>query len=89
MSRGSFCAGMSGVMLPVPARPPMASPASLQDARLGEHARNLGLLLEAAHVAGDRELALIFQRAMFDVVKLRRARRFGMDTNNEGASLGG
>lgn len=67
----------------------MPSPVSLNDARLGEHAKNLGLLLEAAHTGGDRELALIFQRAMFDVVKLRQARRFGMDTKTEGANLGG
>jgi hypothetical protein len=37
-------------------------------------------LLESAYGAGDRDLALICQQAMFDVVKLRRARRFGMDT---------
>jgi hypothetical protein len=53
---------------------------SLPDAQLRDHAANFGRLLEAAYVAGDRELALIFQRAMFDVVKLRQARRFGSDT---------
>jgi hypothetical protein len=47
---------------------------------LRDHAAHFGRLLEAAYGAGDRDLALICQQAMFSVVKLRRARRFGVDT---------
>jgi hypothetical protein len=72
--------------------PPGAAPAtlspshSLSDSLLRDHAANFGRLLDAAYVSGDRDLALIFQRAMFDVVKLRQARRFGVDTQNRGSA---
>ena len=65
---------------PPPPRPPLPSGAEFADTLLRDHAAHFGRLLESAYGAGDRDLALICQQAMFDVVKLRRARRFGMDT---------
>ena len=64
-------------------------PASLMDRQLAEQAANAGRMLEAAYSVADRELALIWQRTMFDIVKLRRARRFGLGTENEGECFGG
>lgn len=78
---GHFIAGMSGVQIPVPSMPPITQD-QIKDARLGAAAEQAGEMLEDAYRAGDRELALIFQRAMFDVVKLRQARRFGTDTQH-------
>jgi hypothetical protein len=77
--------------LPPPAlvRPVTVSVADAADARLGESASHAGRMLELAYQCGDRDLALIWQRTMFDIVKLRQARRFGMDTKTEGANLGG
>lgn len=53
--------------------------AQASDARLAEQAAHAGSMLEAAYKAGDRELALIWQTAMFAIVNLRRSRRFGSD----------
>lgn len=75
---------MKGVVYRMPLandRPP-ATFEEAKDARLGAAAEQAGKMLEAAYQSGDRELALIFQRAMFDVVKLRQARRFGTDTQH-------
>ena len=75
---------MSGLvyrMPPAHQRPPVSLD-QVKDARLGAAAEQAGKMLEAAYQSGDRELALIFQRAMFDVVKLRQARRFGTDTQH-------
>lgn len=69
---------------PPPPRPPIASGFGVDDTLLRDHAANFGRLLEFAYGAGDRDLALICQQAMFSVVKLRRARRFGMDTPTGG-----
>jgi len=89
VSAATFRAEASGALLPVPPRPPVGPVGSLQDAALREHAERLGRLLEAAYQVGDRDLALIWQRAMFDVVGLRRARRFGLDTSASGERFGG
>lgn len=56
--------------------------ASASDAALAEQAAHAGRMLEAAYKAGDRELALIWQAAMYAMVNLRRARRFGLDTES-------
>lgn len=63
--------------------------ASVMDSALAEQAAHAGRMLEIAYKNGDREAALIWQRAMFDLVKLRRVRRFGTDTQGKGANLGG
>ena len=84
--------------LPLPAPPPspdfvMHHPAKAMqmhaDARLGEAALHAGRMLELAYQAGDRDLAVIWKDTMYAVVKLRHARRFGLDTTTEGANLGG
>lgn len=59
------------------------------DAGLAEQAEHAGRMLEAAYKAGDRELALIWQTAMFAIVNLRRSRRFGSDIQGRGDSCGG
>lgn len=63
--------------------------AQASDARLAEQAAHAGSMLEAAYKAGDRELALIWQAAMFAIVNLRRSRRFGSDIQGGGDSCGG
>lgn len=45
------------------------------DATLAGQAAHCGRMLELAMKAGDRELALVWQAAVYGVVKLRRARR--------------
>lgn len=52
----------------------------LGDAALAAQAAHCGRMLELAMVAGDRDLALVWQAAMFGVVKLRRARLHGAGT---------
>ena len=76
---------------PAPVRPPVAAAdlAAAADARLAEQAAHAGRMLEAAHKAGDRELALIWQAAMYAIVGLRRSRRFGSDIQGGGDSCGG
>lgn len=64
--------------------PPLAG-----DAALAEQAAHAGRMLEAAYKAGDRELALIWQAAMYAIVNLRRSRRFASDTTSGGANLVG
>jgi hypothetical protein len=59
------------------------------DAALAEHAERCGGLLVLAMANEDRELALIWQAAMFGVVQLRRSRRFGLDTPSGEVSHGG
>lgn len=59
------------------------------DAALAEQAAHAGRMLEAAYKGGDRELALIWQQAMYAIVNLRRSRRLGADTHTGGANLGG
>lgn len=59
------------------------------DATLAGQAGHAGRMLELAYAGGDRELALIWQQAMFSIVKLRKARRFGLDTHSAGGCLGG
>lgn len=63
--------------------------ASASDAALAEQAAHAGRMLEAAYKAGDRELALIWQSAMYAMVSLRRARRFGSDTASDGGRIVG
>lgn len=70
-----------GNRLPVPSCPPCEAPSSVMDGALAEQAAHAGRMLEIAYRNGDREAALIWQRAMFDLVKLRRVRRFGSDTH--------
>lgn len=71
-------------------RPPVLAPSSVPgDARLAEQAAHAGRMLEAAYKGGDRELALIWQQAMYAIVSLRRLRRLGADTHTGGANLGG
>ena len=53
--------------------------ARFADAALAEQAAHAGRMLEAAYKAGDRDLALIWQQAMFAIVNLRCSRRFGSD----------
>ena len=53
------------------------------DASMAEQSAYAGKMLESCYTFGDRDLALIWQRAMFDIVKLRRARRFGSDIQRE------
>ena len=76
---------------PTPVRPPVsaADVAAVADARLAEQAAHAGRMLEAALKAGDRELALVWQQAMYAIVNLRRARRFASDTASGGANLVG
>lgn len=50
------------------------------DAALAEQAAHCGRMLEAAYTSGDRALALVWQQAMYGIVKLRQARRFILDT---------
>lgn len=74
----------------VSTRPPVLAPSSVPvDARLAEQAAHAGRMLEAAYQGGDRELALIWQQAMYAIVNLRRSRRLGADTHTGGANLGG
>ena len=71
-------------------RPPVLAPVGTpDDARLAEQASHAGRMLEAAYKAGDRDLALIWQQAMFAIVNLRRARRFGPDIQTGGEVRGG
>lgn len=71
-------------------RPPVLAPSLAPgDARLAEQAAHAGRMLEAAYQGGDRELALIWQQAMYAIVNLRRLRRFCSDTHTGGANLGG
>jgi hypothetical protein len=68
----------------------VARPASYAaDAALAEHAERCGDLLVLAMANKDRELALIWQAAMVDIVQLRRSRRFGLDTPSGEVSHGG
>ena len=64
--------------------PSSRRPGVCEDAALAEQAAHAGRMLEVAHRSGDRELALIWQRAMLDMVRLRRARRYGWDTQDRG-----
>lgn len=59
------------------------------DGVLAEQAAHAGRMLEAAYKAGDRELALIWQSAMYAMVSLRRARRFGSDIASDGGRIVG
>lgn len=54
----------------------------LSDAALAEQASHCGRMLEMAMGAGDRDLALVWQAAMFGVAKLRR-RRSSTDTQHK------
>jgi hypothetical protein len=60
--------------------PPPAVDGDDVDSFVAQQASEAARLLEHAYRAGDRDLALIWQRAMYDVVNLRRLRRFGPDT---------
>ena len=71
-----------GNRLPVPPRPPCDAPSSVMDQALAEQAAHAGRMLEIAYKNGDREAALIWQAAMYALVKLRHARRFGVDTQS-------
>lgn len=76
---------------PAPLRPRFSS-ADRQvwaDRALAEQAAHAGRMLEAALQGGDRELALIWQAAMYAIVGLRRSRRLGSDIHSEGESLVG
>lgn len=76
---------------PAPPRPKVtvADFAQASDLVLAEQAAHAGRMLEVAFSRGDRELALIWQQAMYAIVNLRRSRRFGSDTHTGGANLGG
>lgn len=76
---------------PVPVRPPVTAMdvAQASDLVLAEQAAHAGRMLDVAFSRGDRELALVWQQAMYAIVNLRRSRRFGSDTNAGGANLGG
>lgn len=50
------------------------------DAALADQAAHCGHQLEAAMLHGDRELALVWQAAMYGIVALRRNRLLGVDT---------
>jgi hypothetical protein len=68
----------------------VARPASYAaDAALAQQAERCGDLLMLAMANEDRELALIWQAAMFGIAKLRRSRRFGLDTPSGEVSHGG
>lgn len=58
---------------------PLSTPLPASDLALAEQAAHCGRMLEAAMKVGDRDLALVWQAAMFGLVKLRRARKFGPD----------
>ena len=61
--------------------PEVVAPSALcSDAALAEQAAHCGRMLGAAYTSGDRALALVWQQAMYGIVKLRQARRYGMDT---------
>lgn len=59
------------------------------DAVLADQAAHCGHQLEAAMKHGDRDLALVWQAAMFGIVALRRNRLLGVDTQSEGGQRGG
>lgn len=66
---------------------PLPTPSLASDLALAEQAAHCGRMLEAAMKSGDRDLALVWQAAMFGVVRLRRERRFGPDIS--GVAAGG
>lgn len=58
--------------------------AGVGDAALASQAAHCGRMLEMAIGAEDRDLALVWQAAMYGVVNLRRARRFASGTDSGG-----
>lgn len=65
---------------PAQPRPPVDR-ASVADQAMAEQAAHAGRMLEMSFVNGDRDMALIWQQAMYAIVELRKARRFCLDTH--------
>lgn len=59
----------------------------VDDEALAAYARDCGCKLEQAMAEGDRVQALAWQAAMFDAVRLRRAKRFGSDIQAAGGAV--
>jgi hypothetical protein len=65
------------------------APGRCDDALLASQAAHCGHQLESAIKHGDRDLALVWQAAMFGIVQLRRDRLLVVDTQHEGGRRGG
>jgi len=67
---------------PAPPRPPCDAPATVMDRAMAEQAAHAGRMLELAYSNDDCEMAMIWQTAMYSIVRLRHVRRFGSDTQH-------